>query len=115
MRRVPDVFDCWFEYSARPFAQVHSPLETKGWLETHSPADYIEEHNENTRGRFYTLHVQAPALLDGPAATRAATRGPGPGADGRTRRRTRVRPGPRAAQDEQVQGPLPGRQRGVLP
>src|SRR5699024_9366758 len=27
MRRVPDVFDCWFESGAMPFAQVHYPFE----------------------------------------------------------------------------------------
>ncbi len=38
-RRVPDVFDCWFESGSMPYAQVHYPFENKDWFETHFPAD----------------------------------------------------------------------------
>src|SRR5699024_6214549 len=69
MRRVPDVFDCWFESGAMPFAQVHYPFENKDWFETHFPGDFIVEYNGQTRGWFYTLHVLATALFDRPAFT----------------------------------------------
>mgnify|MGYP001256775903 CR=1 FL=1 len=72
MRRVPEVFDCWFESGSMPFAQVHYPFETdspKGgdWFEQHAPADFIVEYIAQTRGWFYTLHVLSGALFDRPA------------------------------------------------
>ncbi|WP_353288034.1 class I tRNA ligase family protein [Wolbachia endosymbiont (group B) of Gerris lacustris] len=61
MRRVPDVFDCWFESGSMPFAQVHYPFENKEWFET---ADFITEYIAQTRGWFYTLFVLSTALFD---------------------------------------------------
>ena len=29
LRRVPEVFDCWFESGAMPYAQLHYPFENK--------------------------------------------------------------------------------------
>ena len=67
MRRVPEVFDCWFESGSMPFAQVHYPFENKEWFDTHSPADFIVEYIAQTRGWFYTMHVLSGALFDRPA------------------------------------------------
>ncbi len=67
MRRVPEVFDCWFESGAMPFAQVHYPFEHADWFDDHSPADFIVEYIAQTRGWFYTLHVLSVALFDRPA------------------------------------------------
>ncbi|MDQ2677513.1 MAG: isoleucine--tRNA ligase [Actinomycetota bacterium] len=67
MRRVPEVFDCWFESGSMPFAQVHYPFENQEWFEEHSPADFIVEYIAQTRGWFYTLHVLSGALFDRPA------------------------------------------------
>ena len=67
MRRVPEVFDCWFESGSMPFAQVHYPFENKEWFEDHYPADFIVEYINQTRGWFYTLHVLAGALFDKPS------------------------------------------------
>ena len=64
MRRVPEVFDCWFESGSMPFAQVHYPFENKEWFESHFPADFIVEYINQTRGWFYTLHVLSTALFD---------------------------------------------------
>ncbi|MGL9731273.1 MAG: class I tRNA ligase family protein [Wolbachia sp.] len=64
MRRVPDVFDCWFESSSMPFAQVHYPFENKEWFESNFPADFITEYIAQTRGWFYTLFVLSTALFD---------------------------------------------------
>ncbi|MFL3876994.1 isoleucine--tRNA ligase [Wolbachia endosymbiont of Trichogramma kaykai] len=64
MRRVPDVFDCWFESGSMPFAQVHYPFENKEWCESNFPADFITEYIAQTRGWFYTLFVLSTALFD---------------------------------------------------
>ncbi len=67
MRRVGDVFDCWFESGSMPYAQVHYPFENKEWFEEHFPADFIVEGMDQTRGWFYTLTVLATALHNRPA------------------------------------------------
>jgi len=67
MRRVPEVFDCWFESGSMPYAQVHYPFEHRDWFDEHSPADFIVEYIAQTRGWFYTLHVLSVALFDRPA------------------------------------------------
>lgn len=67
MRRVGDVFDCWFESGSMPYAQVHYPSENKEWFENHFPADFIVEAMDQTRGWFYTLTVLSTALHNKPA------------------------------------------------
>ena len=62
MRRVSDVFDCWFESGSMPYGQIHYPFENKDWFEKHFPADFIVEALDQTRGWFYTLHVLGTAL-----------------------------------------------------
>ncbi len=64
MRRVEDVFDCWFESGSMPYSQVHYPFENKEWFENHFPADFIVEYSAQTRGWFYTLMVLSTALFD---------------------------------------------------
>ncbi|WP_353279668.1 isoleucine--tRNA ligase [Wolbachia endosymbiont (group B) of Xanthorhoe designata] len=64
MRRVPDVFDCWFESGSMPFAQIHYPFENKEWFESNFPADFITEYIAQTRGWFYTLFALSTALFD---------------------------------------------------
>lgn len=67
MRRVGDVFDCWFESGSMPYAQVHYPFDNKDWFENHFPADFIVEAMDQTRGWFYTLTVLGTALHNKPA------------------------------------------------
>ena len=67
MRRIGDVFDCWFESGSMPYAQVHYPFENKEWFESHFPADFIVEAMDQTRGWFYTLTVLSTALHNRPA------------------------------------------------
>jgi isoleucyl-tRNA synthetase len=69
MRRVPEVFDCWFESGSMPYAQNHYPFDaaTRAYVEDNLPADFIAEGLDQTRGWFYTLHVLAAALFDRPA------------------------------------------------
>ncbi len=66
-KRIPEVFDCWFESGSMPVASVHYPFENKKWFDQHFPADFIGEAHDQTRGWFYTLHVLSTALFDKPA------------------------------------------------
>jgi len=67
LRRVPEVFDCWFESGSMPYAQCHYPFENKDRFENNFPADFIAEGLDQTRGWFYTLMVLSTALFDKPA------------------------------------------------
>ena len=68
LRRVEDVFDCWFESGAMPYAQQHYPFENKEHFESKIfPANFIAEGLDQTRGWFYTLMVLSTALFDRPA------------------------------------------------
>lgn len=67
MRRVPYVFDCWFESGSMPEGQIHYPFERKEWFDKHFPADFIVEGIDQTRGWFYSLHVLGTALHGKPA------------------------------------------------
>ena len=67
MRRVPYVFDCWFESGSMPEGQIHYPFEKKEWFESHFPSDFIVEGLDQTRGWFYSLHVLGTALHHKPA------------------------------------------------
>jgi len=67
LRRVEEVFDCWFESGSMPYAQVHYPFENKEKFERNFPAKFIAEGLDQTRGWFYTLHVLATHLFGKPA------------------------------------------------
>jgi isoleucyl-tRNA synthetase len=76
MRRIPDVFDCWFESGSMPYAQLHYPFEHKESFDGKAfPADFIAEGIDQTRGWFYTLTVIAAALKNKPAFKMAITTG----------------------------------------
>jgi isoleucyl-tRNA synthetase len=76
MKRIPEVFDCWFESGSMPFGSNHYPFnkcnfnpkpgpfskilgKTKGY-----PADFIAEGLDQTRGWFYSMLVLGVALFD---------------------------------------------------
>lgn len=67
LRRVDEVFDCWFESGSMPYAQLHYPFENKERFEKGFPADFIAEGLDQTRGWFYTLMVISTCLFDRPA------------------------------------------------
>lgn len=67
MRRIPDIFDCWFESGSMPYAQQHYPFENSDNWEQLFPADFINEGLDQTRGWFYSLTVLAAALFGKPA------------------------------------------------
>ncbi|XP_047438407.1 isoleucine--tRNA ligase, cytoplasmic [Mugil cephalus] len=66
LRRIPEVFDCWFESGSMPYAQVHYPFENRKDFEDAFPADFIAEGIDQTRGWFYTLLVLSTALFGKP-------------------------------------------------
>ncbi|XP_034724787.1 isoleucine--tRNA ligase, cytoplasmic [Etheostoma cragini] len=66
LRRITEVFDCWFESGSMPYAQVHYPFENRKEFEDSFPADFIAEGIDQTRGWFYTLLVLSTALFGKP-------------------------------------------------
>lgn len=62
--RIPDVFDCWFESGAMPFAQFGYPAKGKESFKKYFPADFIAEGLDQTRGWFYTLLMLGVGLFD---------------------------------------------------
>ncbi|KHJ85814.1 tRNA ligase class I, partial [Oesophagostomum dentatum] len=66
LKRVTEVFDCWFESGSMPYAQNHYPFENKKSFEDNFPADFIGEGIDQTRGWFYTLLVLSTALFNKP-------------------------------------------------
>lgn len=63
LKRIEDVFDCWFESGCMPFAHQHYPFSNK----LNFPADFIAEGLDQTRGWFYTLLVVSTAIKNIPA------------------------------------------------
>ncbi|CAM4789390.1 unnamed protein product [Rotaria magnacalcarata] len=66
LRRIPEVFDCWFESGSMPYAQVHYPIDGRRTFTDTFPADFIAEGIDQTRGWFYTLLVISTTLFDQP-------------------------------------------------
>lgn len=64
MKRIPEVFDCWFESGSMPYAQNHYPFENQALFDSQFPADFIAEGLDQTRAWFYTLLVLSTALFD---------------------------------------------------
>ncbi|GMH37086.1 hypothetical protein BSKO_04959 [Bryopsis sp. KO-2023] len=83
LKRVDEVFDCWFESGSMPYAQLHYPFENKELFEANFPADFIAEGLDQTRGWFYTLMVLSTALFDKPAFKSVVVNGLVLASDGR--------------------------------
>ena len=66
LKRISEVFDCWFESGSMPYAQQHYPFEHKKDFEENFPADFIAEGLDQTRGWFYTLLIVSTALFNKP-------------------------------------------------
>jgi isoleucyl-tRNA synthetase len=67
MQRETSVIDTWYDSGAAHFAQWHYPFENKQIIDTVSPADFITEGLDQTRGWFYTLLATSTILFDRPA------------------------------------------------
>jgi len=81
-KRIPEVFDCWFESGSMPYAQQHYPFENRKEFEKNFPADFIAEGLDQTRGWFYTLTVLSTALFQMPAFKNVVVNGIVLAADG---------------------------------
>lgn len=66
LKRVDEVFDCWFESGSMPYASKHYPFENKEDFEKAFPAQFIAEGLDQTRGWFYTLMVLSTHLFNQP-------------------------------------------------
>ncbi|KAL5550220.1 hypothetical protein UlMin_000396 [Ulmus minor] len=67
LRRIDDVFDCWFESGSMPYAYIHYPFENVELFEKNFPGHFVAEGLDQTRGWFYTLMVLSTALFGKPA------------------------------------------------
>ncbi|TGO11878.1 hypothetical protein BTUL_0099g00100 [Botrytis tulipae] len=63
LKRIEEVFDCWFESGSMPYASQHYPFENKDKFEQSFPGDFIAEGLDQTRGWFYTLLVLGTHLF----------------------------------------------------
>lgn len=82
LKRVDEVFDCWFESGSMPYASSHYPFDYPGFdasqpdsgmertegpgkeLFSKYPGDFIAEGLDQTRGWFYTLSVLGTHLFN---------------------------------------------------
>lgn len=64
LKRIEEVFDCWFESGSMPYASQHYPFENAEKFKKGFPADFISEGLDQTRGWFYTLLVLGTHLFD---------------------------------------------------
>ncbi|KAJ7552948.1 hypothetical protein O6H91_06G078200 [Diphasiastrum complanatum] len=67
LKRVEDVFDCWFESGSMPYGYIHYPFENEKLFETNFPGHFVAEGLDQTRGWFYSLMVLSTALFEKPA------------------------------------------------
>jgi isoleucyl-tRNA synthetase len=63
-KRIPDIFDCWFESGVVPIGQIHYPFSSTSIDNKQYLSDLICEGMDQTRGWFYTLLVISCALFD---------------------------------------------------
>lgn len=64
LKRIEEVFDCWFESGSMPYASRHYPFEEKEKFKSAFPANFISEGLDQTRGWFYTLTVLGTHLFN---------------------------------------------------
>lgn len=64
LTRTSAIMDAWFDSGAMPYAQAHKLGMPVDFSPT--PADYIAEGVDQTRGWFYTMHAIANLLNDNP-------------------------------------------------
>lgn len=62
-KRVPEIFDCWFESGSAPWAQWHYPFSSIDYAEKRLPADFIAEGLDQTRCWFYTMSVLSAGVF----------------------------------------------------
>lgn len=82
LRRVDEVFDCWFESGSMPYAQLHYPFENADFFKASFPADFVAEGQSQCQCLCSECAVNAlvnnnhlsnkgmPAVLNGNASSR---------------------------------------------
>lgn len=101
LKRVPFVFDCWFESGSMPYAERHWPFEGEADFSQNFPADFICEGIDQTRGWFYTLNVLSTALFEQPSFKNVVVNGLVLAEDGRKMSKSlKNYPDPMATLDE---------------
>lgn len=92
MKRVPEVFDCWFESGSMPYGESHYPFENLDKFNPHPgllrkevgfPAEFIAEGLDQTRGWFYSMLVLSVGLFNKPAYKNVVVNGLALAADGK--------------------------------
>lgn len=67
VKRIPELFDCWFESGSMPYGQWHYPFENTDKFDPAKgkgfPAEFIGEGLDQTRGWFYSMLVLSVALF----------------------------------------------------
>ena len=65
LKRIDEVFDCWFESGSMPYASVHYPFsfDDPATFSDQFPSNFIAEGLDQTRGWFYTLLVLGTHLF----------------------------------------------------
>jgi len=68
LKRIPYVYDCWFESGCVPYGQIHYPFENNAnyFDDKEFLSEFVTEGIDQTRGWFYTLLVLSTALFDKP-------------------------------------------------
>lgn len=66
MKRVPDIFDVWYDSGCAPFASLGYPYKNKRLFETHYPISRINESQDQIRGWFYHLLFVGQLAFDKP-------------------------------------------------
>jgi isoleucyl-tRNA synthetase len=68
MRRIPEIFDVWYDSGSMPYGQMHYPFERADAFDPAKgigyPADFIAEGLDQTRGWFYVMLVLGTALFE---------------------------------------------------
>ncbi|KAK4999193.1 isoleucine--tRNA ligase [Elasticomyces elasticus] len=63
LKRIEEVFDCWFESGSMPYASKNYPFNDRFPVGSDLTADFIAEGLDQTRGWFYTLSVLGTHLF----------------------------------------------------
>lgn len=54
---ILQVFDCWFESGAMPYAYIHYPFENRELFEKNFPGHFVAEGLDQTRGWLVSSSV----------------------------------------------------------
>ena len=68
LKRVPEIFDCWFESGCVPLGRIHYPFENKTAFDNQEYlSDFVCEGREQFKLWFYNMSILSTALFDKPA------------------------------------------------